>query len=236
MKKVGLFLAGVWIIGSILLTVTAQEMEILLALNFAAIGGFGVVSYFLLTWVISKYRKKERYRLQLVIFGIWLLAPVLFIFSTDLIQTMDSAKHENFLENNVPTEELIKNVTEGYSSPFVNEANPFFFYKNRELVLVYEINKEQVLAHFRELVQNTKMEDIDEVVIEDFIGRQIMSVHLLHSSIWHETRHPHKISIQLYFEGELFYETTSVEAGEAKMDDFLAKHKELYEIFKSKVD
>lgn len=235
MKKFGFVLTAIWIVASIYLTITSQEMEILFALYFAIIGGYTVISYFIVTWVIVSYRSGKRIMPRIILLGFWLMSPLVVYGVSDLAHTIKNQENEERLKNNIPTESFIKSLSEGYLTEYVSESDPFYSYERKELVLSYKINEEKALQRFKELIQNTNKENIQNVIIEDFIGREILSIHLFHSPIWHETLHPDSITINLYFENELFYETVSIQGNEGQMVGFLDKHQELYTRFQERL-
>ncbi|MFS0864065.1 hypothetical protein [Fredinandcohnia sp. 179-A 10B2 NHS] len=235
MKKIGFVLTAIWLVASLYLIITSQEMEILFALYFAIIGGFIVINYFLVTWIITSYRDGKNLLPRIILFGFWLMSPLVVYGVSNVVQITKTQEHETFLKNNVPTEQSIRSLSEGFLTEYVNESDSFFSYRNKVLVLSYKVNEEIALQRFQYLIQNTNSDNIQNVIIEDFIGREILSIHLLHSSIWHETLHPDSITISLYFENELFYKTVSVQGSEGQLDGFLDKHQELYKRFQEKL-
>lgn len=227
---IGGVFTGIWAVITLYLAITAVEMEILAALLVLIVGGYLLGAYFLLIVAITAKTKKRKW-IWFALFSIWVLIPV-FSYAYDEVH---SSWYEQKLESTIPTEELVQEVFTEIDQSFVQLPTDFYSYQNQELTIKVDTLEYNFIRHarltYQEIINEVgqqEIEKIDETMVEDVFGRYFFHVFDVHNGIWNRTTAPRLITVELYYNNEMIFKTTSTDYSNVQGNENLIERIELF--------
>lgn len=222
----------IWALATIYLAITAEEMEILLAAIVFVAGGYLLTLYFLIIGMITAETKLGR---RSSIFG--LIALILVPFLYYAMDEMNEYLYHKKLANTEVTEEMAEQIyNQEMNSRFVEKGDPFYTNSNGDIKIVLTINsdhfKEGYIDTYKEFEQiaarqgytgEEKEEFMQEQMVEEYLGRVILPARKFHK-IWKQSTQPKKITVQLWNQEELIFQTVSTDKFNIKGEDDIVEY------------
>ena len=217
-------------------------MEILIALNIFLIGGYLMGLYFLFVYAITAKTKKGKI-IGFMIFVIWLLIPLI----NHAQQEIQNSLYERKLENTLPTEELVKEAFTKIYKPYLHLPEDFYNLQDGHLMIKVDTLEEEFIEHARLQYQfivedpidqkfQTKQEQIEEYMIQSVFGWHLFDVYRLHFEIWNRTTAPKKITVDLYYDNVVIYQSTSTGFYQLNgQDNYIEKIEQFYQTLKPEI-
>lgn len=190
-------------------------MEIIAAYIVGAIGGYLLVSYFLLVGAITARTKKGKW-IGFSVFVIFLVTPVIGE-AIDLIQDI---RHKHKLKETFPSEELVKEAFSEIEHEFVQLPLDFYSYQNGVLTIKMDTLEDEFISYartrYRDLLEEMgkeNVEQIDEFMVDDVFYRHLFRVTHLYETVSERTAAPRQINVEQYYNNEIILTKTSTNTG-----------------------
>lgn len=234
MYKIGGTIALIWLAVCVFLFVSAEGMEVLLPFSLLLVGGFILVTYFLIALGIKAKNKMVKI-FFFSLAGLWLAVPII----SKAFDTWERQQVEEKQAETVPTQTLVEEEFSHYNNEFLQLKK--VTYSDGDLLIqidIVEDNLKKGFMKFEEEVKNHLQSSNQEANLEkkffenareDFFSKELFTVHSVHFDIWSRTSMPDKITTELYYKSKILQSISTRGYADSPNPHSLEKAKELFD-------